>query len=245
MIFGGPWSGPSIRSFVSRPFMPRQQRPRVHVPATWKGRRAGWLRVVDDRAARTGAPRWCGTFRPRLRENSDLPRKLASQRTALRIQDSWQEQRNSDPSRKGIVTNRARSRAGHQGIPVEYLVELPNPARVSPAKRRIHAGHCRAGAWSRSGCGQYRPPTQAIVTPPASNSDLPRKGIVTPHAGNSDLPRKGIVTSRARNSDLSRKRSSSIACKTAYFPSLNPTSLLYVCMFNVPVVYRKGGRGWS
>ena len=192
-----------------------------------------------------GASRSSGAFRPSVLGNSDLPRKLALRRTALRVQDSWQEQSNSDPSRKGIETSCARSRAEHQSMPVEYPIELPDPGRRSPANRHVYAGHYRAGAWPQSGCGQYRPPIQGIVTPPASNRDLSRKGIVTPYAGNSDLPRKVIVTPRARNSDLPRKRSSSITCKMKYSWSSNPTSLLYVCMFNVPVVYRKGGRGWS
>ena len=192
-----------------------------------------------------GASRSSGEFRPSVLGNSDLPRKLGSLRRAYCARGWRQEPPNRDPSRKGIVTSQARSQAEYQDVPGEFLVERPNLLRGSPANRNIYTGSCRVRGCPRRGSGQYRPPTQAIVTPPASNSDPSRKGIVTSYAGNSDLPRKGIVTSHARNSDHSRKRSSSITCKTTYFLSSNPTSLLYVCMFNVPVVYRKGGSEWS
>ncbi len=239
---------PSIRNLLARPFTPCQHGAQLHGAATWEERRAGRLRAACERAARAGAPCWRGTSQPRVRVNSDLSRKLVPQCTALCVQDSWdswQEPPNSDPPRKVIVTSHARSKAVYQDVPGEFLIERSDLVRGSPANRNIVTGCCRVRGWSRRGCGQYRPPTQGIVTAPASNRDPSRKVIVTPYAGNSDHSRKVIVTPRARNSDHSRKRSSRITCKTAYFPGSNPASLLCVCMFYVPDVYRKGGGGWG
>lgn len=241
----GPQSGPFIRNSPSRPFTRCEHGAQEHDPATWEGQRAGRLRVVCKRAASAGAPCWRGTSWPRGHLNSDLPRKLVSQSTALCAQDSWQEPPNSDLPRKGIVTSHARSKAEYQDISGEFLVERSDPVRGLPANRNIDNGCCWVRGWLRRGCGQYRLPAQAIVTPPARNSDLSRKVIVTSHARNSDPTRKVIVTARARNSDPTRKGTAKISWKAAYFPQLNPASLLCVCMFDVPDVYRKGGGGWD
>ncbi len=245
MIPNGLQSGPSSCALSSRPVKYRRQGAWVHGPATCEGRRTGRLCVVCERAARAGAPRWRGTSRPCVCVNSDLPRKLISRRTAPYVQDPWQELPNSDPTRKVIVTSHARSKDEHRDPSGESLVELPDPARGSPANRGIHLGHRRVGRWPRRGCCRYGPPAQGIVTPSASNRDLLRKVIVTRCARNSDPARKIIVTSRARNSDPTRKGAAKTSCKGACFLGSDSASLLCVCMFYVPDVYRKGGGGWG
>jgi hypothetical protein len=241
----GPQSGPFIRNSPSRPFTRCEHGAQVHDPATWEGQRAGRLRVVCKRAASAGASCWRGTSWPRGHLDSDLPRKLVSQSTALCAQDSCQEPPNSDLTRKGIVTSHARSKAGYQDTSGDFLVERSDLVRVLPANRNIDNGCCRVRGWLRRGCAQYRLPAQVIVTPHARNSDPSRKVIVTRCARNSDLSRKVIVTACTSNSDLTRKGTAKISCKAAYSLSPEPASLLCVCMFNVPDVYRKGGGGWG
>ncbi len=245
MIPNGLQSGPSSCTLSSRPVKYRRQCTWVHGVATWETGQAGRLCVVCERAVRAGVPCWRGTPRPSGRVNSDLPRKLVSRCTALCVQDSWQEPPNSDSTRKVIVTSHARSKDEHRDPSGESLGELPDPARGSPANRGIHAEHRRVGGWLRRACCQYRPLLQGIVTPPARNSDLSRKVIVTRCARNSDLSRKVIVTRCARNSDPTRKGTARISCKMASFLGPDSASLLCVCMFDVPDVYRKGGGGWG
>lgn len=188
VIRDGPQSGPSIRILPSRSITSRRRGPCIHGPATREGRQA-----VRERAP--GTP---GISLPRLRANSDLPRKLLLPCAAPCMRDSGQGPVNSDPTRKTIVTSHARSKDELGYLSGQSLVELPNPTRGSPANRVIHAEHRRVGGRPRRGLGQYGPHTR--------NSDLLRKGIVTPPAGNRDLSRKAIETPRARSLQKSRAK---------------------------------------
>ncbi len=230
---------------MSRPSAPRRRGALTHGPATWEGRRARRLRVVYERTMRAGAPRSHGASHPPALRNSDRSRKIFSLRTALCTPKLRRGLANSDRSRKGIGTSRARSKDNRQDVRRGFMLECPNLTYKLSAKQHIHAGYGRSGGRPRCGCVEYRPPTQGIVTVPASNSDLSRKTIVTAPARNSDRPRKGIGTSRARNSDHSRKGAAENCCKAVCFTGADVAPLLCVCMFSVPDVYRKGGGRWG
>ena len=209
------------------------------LPASIEGRR------FCGRAVRVGAFRSSGASPPYTRGNSDLPRKPGPLRRPCFAWAWWQERANSDPVRKEIVTSHARSNGTDQFTPDGHQNVRPDLVCVFPANSHIDPELGGTEGRSRGGCGKYRPPTQAIVTYHASNSDPSYKVIVTCRARNSDPARKVIVTCRASNSDPARKDTTKKSCKTAYFANSGLAPLLYVCMFDVTDVYRKEGGGWA
>ncbi len=245
MIRAGVWSGFSVCALSSRSSAPRRRGALTRSPATWEDRRARRLRVAYERTMRAGAPRSRGSSHPPAHGNSDRSRKIFLLRTALGTPKLRRGLANSDRSRKGIVTSRARAKDDCQYVRGGSTLECSNLACESSANQHIHAGHGRSGGRPRCGCGEYRPATQAIETTPASNSDLTRKTIVTVPASNSDLLHKGIETTPASNSDLTRKAAVRTSCKTACFLGSDRAPLLCVCMFDVLDVYRQGGGGWG
>ncbi len=245
MIRADLWSGFSVCALSSRPSAPRRRGALTRGPATWEGRRARQLRVAYERTMRAGAPRSLGASHPPAHRNSDRSRKIVLLRTVLDTPKLRRGLVNSDRSRKGIVTSRARSKDDCQYFRGGSALECRNLACESSANQHVNAGYGRSVGRPRCGCGEYRPATQVIVTAPASNGDLSRKTIVTVPARNSDLPHKEIVTFCARNRDHSRKGTARNCCKAVCFTGAELASLLCVCMFDVPDVYRKGGGGWG
>lgn len=247
MISVGLWSRSFERKSLLLPATaPRQGAFLLRGSATRERRLAGGLNSDHRAVVKAGALRRREIPLLRGSVNSDLPRKAVTPPAAAPYaHDLRRGSTNSDRSRKPIVTSHARSKDDDRYALVRFLLECSSLPRNLPGNGHIRSEYGVVKYWHWRGPGEYGPLTQAIETVPASNSDLTRKGIVTWHASNSDRIRKRIETASASNSDLTRKYVVRTSCKTACFAVPDRAPLLCVCMFSVPDVYRKGGRGWG